>query len=151
MNIKITPYHFLCILNNYGEGIELFQPDPKTKNDYYFLANAIIYDDVEHISFTIYNDDICDPCNFFRDEMCIDTINENNINLNKNIYYVDTNKMLFKEMNIRDNCFYNFKYIINLVNETINFEIVNKCWFFLPKEKTKIIYNNIKNGLKKLL
>lgn len=143
MDINITPFHLLCILNNYGEGIELFQPDSKTKNDYYFLANTIIYDDIKHISFTNYSDDICDPCIFLKDKICIDVINENNINLNKDVYCTDTNRMLFKKMNIKENCLYDFKYVINLVNKTINFEIVNKCWFNFPKEKTKIIFDKL--------
>ena len=52
MNVKITPYHLFCIIKQYGENIELFHPDIKKQNDYYFIANGIIYSDIELISFT---------------------------------------------------------------------------------------------------
>ena len=53
MNVKITPYHLFCIIKQYGENIELFHPDIKKQNDYYFIANGIIYSDIELISFTM--------------------------------------------------------------------------------------------------
>lgn len=151
MNIKITPYHLLCILNNFGEGNEIFQPDLKSKNDYYFLANAIIFKDVEHISFTIKNDDICNPCIYLNNKICTEVTVENSLKVNKNDYYIDLNKMLFDQMNLIENNLYDFNFIINFFDEIITNEIINKCWSLNSKEDNLIIFKNIKSGLKKLL
>lgn len=151
MNIFISPFHLLNILKDYGEGTELFQPDLKSKSDYYFLGNAIIYKDVEHIAFVVKNDEICDPCIYFINETCTDVIDKGNIKINKNNYYTDLNRKLFNNMNIKENYLYNFYYIINYINKIINIKIINICWPFNSKEQNIKILNNIRSALKKLI
>ncbi|MFQ9252850.1 MAG: hypothetical protein ACLUZU_14940 [Faecalibacillus intestinalis] len=141
MNVKITPYHLFCIIKQYGENIELFHPDIKKQNDYYFIANGIIYSDIELISFTMKEDDICKSCVY----------NENSICKKVNKNYENMNELLFIKLDIVENCYYNFNYIIELLQSKINFKMINECYHFYSLEEKREILKNIKNGLDKLI
>ena len=151
INITISPFHLLCILKEYGEGTDLFQPDLELKNEYYFLANAIVFKDVEHLVFTIEPDDACNSCVFLKNDICIDEIKENNIQINKNIYYTDINRFLFKIFNIQKENLYDFNNIMMQIRKKMSVEIIDRCWSFNSEEESKIIFECIQKGINKLL
>ena len=151
INVLISPFHLLCIFKEFGEGIDLFHPDLKSQNNYYFLANAIIFKDVDHVNFTIGCDEVCNSCVYLKNDNCIDKLVENKNYLNINDYYININNYLFSIMKINDNNSYDMKHILNLINNIISIEIVNKCWIYNSQIENEMILSYIKNGLMKLL
>lgn len=141
MNIKITPYHLFCILKKYGENIELFHPDLKKQNDYYFVANGIIYRDIKFIAFTISEDDICKPCVYNEDNLC--KVRDES--------YKNINKIIFDKLELVENNFYDFNYIIQLLQRKINFKMINECYYSCSINEKRKILRNMENGLNKLM
>ena len=77
--------------------------------------------------------------------------NENSICKKVNKNYENMNELLFIKLDIVENCYYNFNYIIELLQSKINFKMINECYHFYSLEEKREILKNIKNGLDKLI
>lgn len=72
--IVIKPHHFMDIIKLYGSGIEVFVPDEKMDHDFYRVANTVINNPDVKVRLTIDGDDICKPCQKYRNDECKDSL-----------------------------------------------------------------------------
>lgn len=86
MDITIKPHHLLDIFKSYGKGIEKFVPDEKYNHNFYFIGNAVIDNEIDNVEFTFGFDDICKPCNYLKENICIDEFYYNDNVYQKNNY-----------------------------------------------------------------
>lgn len=70
--ILIKPHHFLDIIKLYGSGLEIFVPDEKMGHDFYKIGNMILQNKNIIINITADKDDICTPCKYCSDGICVD-------------------------------------------------------------------------------
>lgn len=151
LNIIIKPHHLLDIFKLYGKGLENFIPDKKYNHDFYLIGNSVIENKVDEIQFTHNHDDICKPCKYLKNNICIDRFSYNNIIYGKNDYNEKLDIRLIHLLGIDDNKTYKFKDIIYLINKKISLELINLVWYSSNKEDNEIRYNFTKKGIEKYI
>lgn len=74
-SIIIKPHHFLDIIKLHGAGLEQFVPDEKMGHDFYKIGNLILGNPNVLMKLTLGADDICTPCKYCENSVCMDELN----------------------------------------------------------------------------
>lgn len=149
LNIIIKPHHLLDIFKLYGKGIEKFIPDEKYNHNFYSIANSVIENKISKIQFTYGFDDICKPCDFLKDTVCIDEFKYDGIVYKKNSYNEKLDIRLIRALDLKIDKIYEFSYIINILNDKLNLELINLVWYSCNLDDNKLRYNYTKKGIEK--
>lgn len=151
MDITIKPHHLLDIFKLYGKGIEKFVPDEKYDHNFYFVGNAVVGNEIDKVEFTYGCDDICKPCNYLKQNICIDTFSYNDIIYQKNDYNEKLDITLIRLLDIEFNKVYKFKDIIKLLDNKLDLELINLVWHGCNEKENEIRYHFTREGINKFM
>ena len=151
MDITIKPHHLLDIFKSYGKGIEKFVPDEKYNHNFYFIGNAVIDNEIDNVEFTFGFDDICKPCNYLKENICIDEFYYNDNVYQKNNYNEKLDIRLIRLLNIEFNKTYEFKDMIKLLYNNLSLELINLVWYSCNQKENEIRYHFTREGINKFI
>ena len=150
MTINIKPHHLLDIFKLYGRGVYPFVPDVNFKHDFYRIGNGIIDKDVEFITFTAKSDDICIPCIYCIDGVCVDSLTHSEFKT-KNDYNYAIDKNILSNFLLAENSRYEIISLLSNINNTISLELINKVWVWSDENDNKQRFANTVAGIRKFL
>lgn len=147
--ITIKPHHLIDIIKLYGAGIEHFVPDEAFQHDFYKVANTILEDIDTPLQFTIIGDDICRPCNRFKNSRCSDPLNSIKGFTAKDTYNQEIDSRLLNLLHLDVNSNYTVRQFIEyLSNHT---DIIFQVWLEEDNELSERRNQLLQAGLKKML
>lgn len=151
MYIVIKPHHLLDIFKLYGKGLEKFIPDVRLNHDFYFIGNAVLENKVNKVKFTYGFDDICKPCDYLKDTVCIGEFEYDGAVYKKNSYNEKLDIRLVNALGLEYNKTYEFNDIVKFISERLNFELINSVWSICSLDDNTSRYLYTKKGMDKYI
>ena len=146
--IVIKPHHLIDIIKLYGAGVEHFVPDELYQHDFYKVANLMIENLDTELQFTIYGDDICRPCNRFKDSRCSDPLDHIRGYHCKDSYNQALDSRLINQLKLDQNAIYTAREFIEILSS--DRDIIFHVWLEEDSELTEKRNRLFQAGLKKL-
>ena len=146
--IVIKPHHLIDIIKLYGAGVEHFVPDELYQHDFYKVANLMIENLNTELQFTIYGDDICRPCNRFKDSHCSDPLDHIRGYHCKDTYNQALDSRLIDQLKLDQNAIYTAREFIEILSRDT--DIISHVWLEEDSELTEKRNRLFQAGLKKL-
>ena len=146
--IVIKPHHLIDIIKLYGAGVEHFVPDELYQHDFYKVANLMIENLDTELQFTIYGDDICRPCNRFKDSLCSDPLDHIRGYHCKDTYNQALDSRLINQLKLDQNAIYTAREFIEILSS--DRDIIFHVWLEEDSELTEKRNRLFQAGLKKL-
>lgn len=150
MTIAIKPHHLLDVFKLYGKGIYPFVPNFDYQHDFYLIGNLLLEKKTDMIILTSNSDDICKPCKYNNSGLCKDKLLIDSFT-NKDEYNRFIDKNLLFQFELEENRIYIFNELLLLIKEKISLERISNIWCYNSKEDNELRFNNILNGIKKIL
>lgn len=150
MTIAIKPHHLLDVFKLYGKGIYPFVPNFDYQHDFYLIGNLFLEKKTDMIILTSNSDDICKPCKYNNSGLCKDKLLIDSFT-NKDEYNRFIDKNLLFQFELEENRIYIFNELLLLIKEKISLERISNIWCYNSKEDNELRFNNILNGIKKIL
>ena len=146
--IVIKPHHLIDIIKLYGAGVEHFVPDELYQHDFYKVANLMIENLDTELQFTIYGDDICIPCNRFKDSRCSDSLDHIRGYHCKDTYNQALDSRLIDQLKLDQYAVYTAREFIEILSR--DRDIIFHVWLEEDSELTEKRNRLFQSGLKKL-
>lgn len=146
--IVIKPHHLIDIIKLYGAGVEHFVPDELYQHDFYKVANLMIENLDTELQFTIYGDDICRPCNRFKDSRCSDPLDHIRGYHSKDTYNQALDSRLIDQLKLDQYAVYTAREFIEILSS--DRDIIFHVWLEEDSELTEKRNRLFQAGLKKL-
>ncbi|MCB6344273.1 DUF1284 domain-containing protein [Enterocloster lavalensis] len=146
--IVIKPHHLIDIMKLYGAGVEHFVPDESYQHDFYKVANCIIENLDTELQFTILGDDICKPCNRFKDSRCSDPLDHIRGYHCKDTYNQALDSRLIDQLKLDQNAIYTPREFIEMLSR--DRDIIFHVWLEEDSGLTEKRNRLFQEGLKKL-
>lgn len=146
--IVIKPHHLIDIIKLYGAGVEHFVPDELYQHDFYKVANLMIENLDTELQFTIYGDDICRPCNRFKDSRCSDPLDHISGYHSKDTYNQALDSRLIDQLKLDQYAVYTAREFIEILSS--DKDIIFHVWLEEDSELTEKRNRLFQAGLKKL-
>jgi len=150
LTIAIKPHHLLDVFKLYGKGIYPFVPNFDYQHDFYLIGNLLLEKKTDMIILTSNSDDICKPCKYNNSGLCKDKLLIDSFT-NKDEYNRFIDKNLLFQFELEENRIYIFNELLLLIKEKISLERISNIWCYNSKEDNELRFNNILNGIKKIL
>ncbi len=147
--IVIKPHHFLDIIKLYGSGIDVFVPDEKMGHDFYRIGNIILNNKNIMMKLTIDADDICTPCKYCKDSLCMDSLDGIECYTKKDTYNKTLDKRIIEYFSLDLNKDYTPDELCEIYLSDLDF--IYKVWQEEDDEKTARRYELFSNGAKKYI
>lgn len=147
--ITTKPHHLIDIIKLYGAGVEDFKPDEVFQHDFYKVANRIIGDLNTPLQFTVYGDDICKPCNRFKNFRCIDRLENVKGYDSKDIYNQKLDTRLIDQLKLDLNSTYTVWQAVEILNS--DKDLIFHVWIEEDDKLTEERNSLFQEGLKKIV
>ncbi len=147
--IVIKPHHFLDIIKLHGAGLDVFVPDEKMGHDFYRIGNIILKNKNVDIRLTIDADDICTPCRYCKNNLCIDKLENIEGYTKKDTYNKALDRRIIKYFSLDLDKDYKAEELCRIYLSDLNF--IYAVWQEEKNEKTKERYRLFSIGAKKYL
>ncbi len=147
--ITIKPHHFLDIIKLHGAGLDLFVPDEKMGHDFYKIGNMILDNKNLKMKLTIDKDDICTPCKYCKNNVCIDELTVIKGYTLKDVYNKEIDKRLIKNYKLDINKEYTAKELCSIYYS--NPKLIYEIWIEEDDKKTNERVKLFIKGAKKYL
>lgn len=148
MTITIRPHHLLDVYKLYGRGIEPLTPDTKYGHDFYLIGNLIINHKVDSVVLVKKGDDICKPCIYYENGVCIDGLHIGEFS-KKHDYNSFIDQNLLQYLQLDENISYNLNALLQIIIEKASLEMFCKVWSF--SDDNEMRYADTIAGIKKYL
>ena len=147
--ILIKPHHFLDIIKLYGAGLDVFVPDEKMGHDFYRIGNIILKNKDVGIRLTIDSDDICTPCKYCKNNLCVDKLDNIAGYTKKDTYNKTLDRRIVEYFSLDLDRDYIAYELCSIYLSDVDF--IYQVWQEEDDEKTKERYRLFSIGAKKYI
>lgn len=146
LTINIRPHHLLDVYKLYGRGIYPLSPDNEYGHDVYLIGNLLINHKVDSVILVNTADDICKPCKYYENGICIDSLHIGEFK-RKHDYNCFIDQKLLQYLQLGENTLYNLNALLSIIIETASLEMFCKIWSL--SDDNKLRFADTLAGIKK--
>ena len=129
-------------------GIYPLSPDEKYGHDVYLIGNLLIDNKVDSVVLINGADDICKPCKYLKNGICVDIVNIGGFN-KKHDYNFFIDQSILRHFEFNDGVIYEIDALLASIIQKAALDIFCKVWCFNNDNESR--FNDTIAGIKKLI